>query len=179
MKRSFSITEMVIAIVIIGISFSVLPQIIQINVSSIQSALQTQGFYHGVSKIKIILSKAWDENNVNDLEEKGIYYVLNTQEDHRQNLECVNGIRQGHYRGKNRRKCSNNQASNIGHDNGENDYNDIDDFDSSSDTSVSPYDFNSTIKYVDYQEGDSLISFNHQTSSSTTTNIFTPYANSI
>jgi type II secretory pathway pseudopilin PulG len=147
-RSAFSVVEMIITMTIIGLSFAVLPQILDISSKSIKNIKESEGFYHGVAKIKIILAKAWDEQNVDDFEKEGVYYVLKTDESSGNDLKCP---RQGHYSGEGRRKCGNSFASSIGQDSG--DFDDIDDFDGKEDSSIQFYSINSNIEYVKY-EGD-------------------------
>jgi type II secretory pathway pseudopilin PulG len=147
-RSAFSVIEMIVTMTIIGLSFAVLPQIMEISSKSVESTKQSEGFYHGVAKAKIILAKAWDENVVNDFETKGFYGVLSTDET---SLACP---RDGHYSGDGRRKCSNNSASAIGQDNGNlNDFNDADDFNGDQDNNIEFYSIASSVEYVKY-EGD-------------------------
>ena len=146
-RSAFSVVEMIVTMTIISLSFAVLPQIMEISSKSVESTKQSEGFYHGVAKAKIILAKAWDENVVDDFETKGFYGVLETNET---SLACP---RAGHYSGDGRRKCSSGLAASatIGQDGG--DFDDIDDFNGEQDNGIEFYSTVSSIEYVKY-EGD-------------------------
>lgn len=167
-KKAFTLIELIVMIVVIGIAFMTLPIILMITTAAIENTVESRGFYHGVAKTKAILSKPWDENNVDDFATSGIYYVLNTDEDSG-GLVCENNKnRSGHYAGQNRRMCEASYASSIQLD-GEavGFYDDIDDFHQTSGT-VSDFVINSNIEYIAYQSGSVVANL---APSATTSNI--------
>lgn len=152
-KKAFTLIELIVMIVVMGVAFMTLPIILTVTTTAIESTVDSRGFYHGVAKTKAILSKPWDENNVDDFATSAIYYVENTLEDSG-GLICENNkSRNGHYAGQNRRMCEASYASAIQLD-GEavGFYDDIDDFDQTSDT-VSEFVINSKVEYIAYQSG--------------------------
>lgn len=153
-KTAFTMVEMIIAITIIGIAFLSVPVILRITSQSIELAMESRGFYHGLAKMQIVRNMPWDEENVDDLTTADLYYVLETGQDTGTELECddVNRTRPGHYPGFNRRKCDQDgvTTSTIGTDG--NDYDDIDDFHNrGADTHPNGYSVDVNVSYVDYK----------------------------
>jgi prepilin-type N-terminal cleavage/methylation domain-containing protein len=150
LKRGFTLIELIFSIVIIGITFTTIPQIITVSSNSISLTFEAKGLYHGVSQMQLILSRAWDEANVD-----GDYDVLETT---RGELTCA---RAGHYDGSDRRICSASSATAIGLDD-VNSFDDIDDYHNFSEsvsegvTSSEVYDINSTVEYIIYQNGTTV-----------------------
>lgn len=107
MKKAFSIIEIVFLIVIIGISIPIIPVIINLSNQSIENLLKSSDIDKSYTKLMFSAKKLWDENNNNDVNISGNYYVLRTNEI-TNNLECVVGTnyRLGHFETINRRKCN-------------------------------------------------------------------------
>ncbi|WP_195836337.1 type II secretion system protein [Campylobacter portucalensis] len=75
MKKGFSLIELVLSIVIIGISVSVLPNVIaqtnKLNITALEQSL----LYDAKTLSKIILSKPWDSKIVCETKATSDYYV--------------------------------------------------------------------------------------------------------
>jgi len=154
-KRAFTIIELILMVVVMGIAFSTLPAILGISAKSLENIVDIRGFYHGAAKMKTAISKPWDQSNVDDYDTSGIYYALRTVESDTsaEALYCDNDKnRSGHYPGLNRRMCEAADASAIGND-GEaaGNYNDIDDFDADNDSLGDGYDIDTAVQYITYQ----------------------------
>ncbi len=63
MKRGFTLIELIISIVVIAITFAVIPKIIYITKKSQAFIKQEDALFNGVSLISIVLKLPWDENN--------------------------------------------------------------------------------------------------------------------
>lgn len=115
MKRSFSLIELIITIVIMGLAFVAIPAIIQNSITTTSAINKSSGIYHGVAKMQIVKSKLWDHNNKQNFDQIGYYNALDITEGNGSinYITCNNNIsspdygkRSGHFHGENRRKCS-------------------------------------------------------------------------
>lgn len=156
LRNAFTVIELIIMIVVLGLAFATLPMILGVSSRSVQNVSDVRGLYHGVAKIQVVLSKPWDERNVNDFETGGTYYVIDTAED-TGGLVCDNDKnRSGHYPGRNRRMCENAAATANPFFTAEGDFNDLDDFNGDSDVDVEGYRVDTAIDYVSYVSGTSV-----------------------
>lgn len=157
LRNAFTVIELIIMVVILGLAFATLPMILGVSSRSVKNVSDVRGLYHGVAKMQIVLSKPWDESNVNDFETGGIYYVIKTTED-TGGLVCDNDKnRSGHYPGMNRRMCENAAATSNPSFTAEGDFNDLDDFDGDSDIDVEGYSVDTAINYISYVSGTSVL----------------------
>jgi Tfp pilus assembly protein PilV len=155
MRRGFTIIELIVMMVVMGIAFATLPMILQVSGESAGRVSDLRGLYHGVAKMQVVLGKPWDEANVDDFQTGGIYYVLRTQESDVPGdaLYCDNDKnRSGHYPGFNRRMCENAAASALLGRAGDAmaDYDDIDDFNAAPDETIEGYGVGTVVEYVRY-----------------------------
>ena len=156
MRGGFTLIELIVMMVILGLAFATLPMILGVSARSAGNVADVRGLYHGVAKIQVALSKPWDENNVDDFNTGGGYYVLRTQESDTlgQRLYCDNDRnRSGHYPGLKRRMCENAAATakpTFTADQLPNDYDDLDDFDNDTDHHVEGYQIQTHVDYVPY-----------------------------
>jgi len=159
MNRAFSLIEMIVVIVVLGISFAILPTMMDIQNSSLKELKNEDGLFYGSLQMGVILSKSWDEQNVESFEEKGIYYAIHSNQSNESsndlNCSSTTNLRAGHYEGKNRRKCENKEASSIGQDDAE--FDDIDDFDSQI-IRVEGFEIKSKVDYVSYKGSNPIYS---------------------
>ena len=181
--RGFSIIELIMVIIIISISFMAVPTVLQVSSNAVDSIDDAKASIHAVSKVEIILNKAWDEENVDDLELDDKYYVLSTDESDSSGdvLYCDNKLRNGHYGAKNRRMCEvvggvNKSATSIGADSGESNgyYDDTDDFNGLVDyidengDGVNEFKIKISIDYINYQDSNNIALQEGQESLNTT-----------
>jgi len=145
--------EMIIAITIIGIAFLSVPVILRITSDSIELAMESRGFYHGLAKMQIVRNMAWDEANVDDLATSDLYYVLETLESPNltgMELSCnAFSQRPGHY------SVGGQASALLGQDSG--DFDDIDDFDKQVDTNPNGYRVDVNVSYTDYIGGNNFL----------------------
>lgn len=156
-RRAFTLVELIVMIIVMGIAFASLPMILGVSSESVKNVSDVRGFYHGAAKMQIVLSKPWDDRNVDDFQTGGIYYVINNDECAISALLCCDNDknRSGHYPGLNRRMCEDAWASGTLGRTGDTDINafdDLDDFDLDFD-SAEGYDINTTVVYVQYSGG--------------------------
>lgn len=187
MKRiryGFSIIELIMTIVVIGIAFIGVPLILENSAKTAAWVERSKGVYHGLSKVQIIRSKFWDEGNENDFINNGIYYVLKTAESNAigETLYCsYDTNRSGHYSGDGRRKCSGATATasgNFGETGdllegvGTEEWDDIDDYHEEDDSSVDgKYDIATKVKYITYSEGINSSNITLETDAGDTSNL--------
>ncbi len=170
MKKAFSLIELIFTIVIIGVAFLSVPTIIFSSSRSLEHFMESRGYNHAISKINIIKNFAWDEANANDLVNLGFYSVLHTQQDDAgTELMCP---RAGHYAVDYHRVCSANVATAIGND-GEADgsFNDIDDFDGSTDALSDGFTTTVTVEYAPYQNATVAMTYQSANIAAQTTGI--------
>jgi len=160
-KRAFSLVELIFSIVIIGISFLSIPTIMTVISRSTEATVDTKGYYHALAQMGIILSKSWDENNVDDWDEANVVYILDT-DDNNLDTDC-NGTKLGLYQDSEyRRQCEENNSSNPNAslsstfgtaDDGEISFDDLDDFDGGTQT-VENFKIDIGVAYVDSNPQD-------------------------
>ncbi len=124
--------ELVVSIVVIGISFMSVPLIMSETTRSVETSIQQEAVMAGLTQMVNIMSYKWDEQETNESLNGGYAKVLDTFS--LSELECSNypegRRRKGHFVGKDRRKCYNTprtatSIANLGSDGG--DMDDIDD----------------------------------------------------
>ena len=149
-KSSFSLIELVVAIVVIGIVVTAIPMLLS-NVSNNQETnLQEKSFFNAFALVTLIQTQEWDENNT-----KGDnYYKVLTSDNGDGNLTCIRkGVKQLDNDSGAICATDNNKTSVIGVDADENKsdestFDDMDDFDGYS-TVVSDINITVKVKYVD------------------------------
>jgi len=149
-KSSFSLIELVVAIVVIGIVVTAIPMLLS-NVSNNQETnLQEKSFFNAFALVTLIQTQEWDENNT-----KGDnYYKVLTSDNGDSNLTCIRkGVKQLDNDSGAICATDNNKTSVIGVDADENKsdestFDDIDDFDGYS-TIVSDINITVKVNYVD------------------------------
>jgi type II secretory pathway pseudopilin PulG len=137
MRKGFTIIEVIFMMSILAIILPTLPLLVMKSSDAIKEIKDTEYYSNGFTSTILTINKLWDENNTDDIETSGKYYVLETDATTNDNnlLNCINNYRQGHYQAKNRRKCTTEgkTASTLGLDTGETytngEIDDIDDFD--------------------------------------------------
>jgi prepilin-type N-terminal cleavage/methylation domain-containing protein len=163
-RRGFTLIELILAMIVMGIAFATLPAILGVSSRSVENVSDVRGLYHGIAKMEVVRGKPWDEVNTNDFNQSGIYYVLNTQECNvALTLCCLNNkSRFGHYQGLDRRMCENGMATPSANFLAEGDFDDIDDFNNDGDRNIEGYDINTTVRYINYPGGvnGGSVSFN-------------------
>ncbi len=149
-KSSFSLIELVVAIVVIGIVVTAIPMLLS-NVSNNQETnLQEKSFFNAFALVTLIQTQEWDENNT-----KGDnYYKVLTSDNGDGNLTCIRkGVKQLDNDSGAICATDNNKTSVIGVDADENKsdestFDDMDDFDGYS-TVVSDINITVKVNYVD------------------------------
>ena len=167
-KSAFTLIELILSMVIIGIAFTVLPKILQLASKVSVQNVREEAMYNAVAYIGLIKSTAWDENNTE------VDDILHTNSG---DYDCNNstGYRIGGFDGS--RNCKNDYNASI---NLESDNNDLDDMDDFKDANISAenntnsreYDLNVTVNYVaDIAEDDEKFSSTEQSDTSNTKEI--------
>jgi len=141
MRKGLTLIELILSMVIIAIVFSIVPKIIFASNKSMELSMKEDALFNAYSLMGSVLKLNWDENtskNGNILDTS-----VNTCDDYR-----IGGF-------KGSRNCidDDNASSKIGQDTGNDDYNDVDDYDGNT-TEVNNwkgnlYDINITVNYVD------------------------------
>ena len=159
--------ELIVAIVVIGITFMSVPLIMSETERSVETSVHQEAVMAGLSQMVNIMSYKWDENQTDESLNGGYAKVLDTF--YTNPLQCreISGTRMriGHFQEDYRRKCYNEERNatapaNLGSDGG--DMDDIDDINykyasllSGTDNNESDYKQNYNIKIsVVYVEDD-------------------------
>ena len=120
MRKGLTLIELVLSMLIIAIVFSVVPKIIFASNKSMASSMKEDALFNAYTLLGTIYTLTWDENV------SGEDNILGTDE-----LGKCNKSKDGRFTGSRECKDSDENASNIGHDNTNNDdWNDIDDYNS-------------------------------------------------
>lgn len=177
-RRAFSFLELIFSIVIMGISFLSIPTIMVVMNRSTEATVDTKGYYHALAQMGIVMSKAWDENNVDDWDASNVVYILDT------GTTTCNDDRNGTYEQAHRRQCDNNGTvqrtstfaasllNTFGKDGDLTNYNDIDDFHGAGQPGVEGnFDVNVSVGYVGYNQPQPNIFTIPQASGGGTTDI--------
>ncbi len=124
--------ELIVAIVVIGITFMSVPLIMSETERSVETSVHQEAVMAGLSQMVNIMSYKWDENQTDESLNGGYAKVLDTF--YTNPLQCreISGTRMriGHFQEDYRRKCYNEERNatapaNLGSDGG--DMDDIDD----------------------------------------------------
>jgi len=150
LKRcSFSIIELVVAIVIIAIAMTSIPMLLNTIAKSTSITLKEKSFFNAFALLNLIQVVQWDENNT----KSDNYYKVLTSKNGDSNLKCIR-IGTTQLNNNSGAICANeyNQTSFIGIDNGEdkNDvstYDDLDDFNGYI-TSINDINFTIKVRYL-------------------------------
>lgn len=143
-RRAFSLLELIFSIVIMGISFLSIPTIMVVMNRSTEATVDTKGYYHALAQMGIVMSKAWDEANVDDWNASNVVYILDTS------VSVCN--RQGIYPQAHRRQCDGGKtltsvaSTTLGSEGG--DFDDIDDFHGAGQP-VEDFNVSVSVSYVD------------------------------
>lgn len=126
-KKAFTLIELVVAIVVIGIAMMSIPLMLSQASKSNEFNINQEAILAGVTKISSILTYSWNETN-----SSGILQVFDvTNGDSELNRTVTDKNRRvGHFKEKYRRKFYDDTTEanlTLGHDKG-NEYDDIDDF---------------------------------------------------
>jgi Tfp pilus assembly protein PilV len=173
-KSSFTLIELVIAIIVVGITVTSIPMLLSTVSNNMSTNLKSNSFFNAYSTLSLIESMDWDENNT-----KGDnYYKVLTADGGDTELKC---IRKGTVQLDNQSgaDCAseNNKTSTIGVDDEDPDdsstFDDVDDFNGYTVTNLATYNIKVAVKYIndnaDYSAKN--IFFNDSFISSNNTNI--------
>ena len=168
-RTAFTLIELILSMVIIGIAFTVLPKILQLATKVSIQNLKEEAMYNAVAYIGLIKSTAWDEANTNY---DDILHVTNTNASYDCNSSSSNPIRIGGFTGSRNCKNDQNASSTLGLDTDDTYNDDMDDFDDieANNTSDSrEYNLSVAVNYVqDITPGSANTQFSSQTASPTT-----------
>jgi len=150
-KCSFTLIEILVAMIVVGIAITAIPMLLNSSAKSISTTLQEDSFYNSYSLISLIQSLNWDENNT-----KGDnYYKVLTSLNGDSELKCIRkGIKDLDNKSGAECAINNEYTSKIGVDNGEdkNDittFDDIDDFNGYINDNLRKYKLKVGINYID------------------------------
>jgi len=147
-KSSFTLIELIFAIIIVGIVITSIPMLLT-NLSKSQEVTQKErSFFNAFALLNLIQTQEWDENNTVD----DNYYKVLTSENGDSELKCLRlGVMELNNSSGANCATDDNQTSIIGPDAGETsveDYDDIDDFDGYS-TTVDDFNISVKVNYMD------------------------------
>ena len=172
-KCSFTLIELIFAIIIVGISVTAIPMLLTTSTNSIDTVSKETSFFNAYALLTLIQTTEWDENNTKD----DNYYKVLTANGGDSELKCDrNGTLA--FNNDSGADCDDNTTSHIGLDDGEDEnnvssYDDIDDFNGYSDGNLEKYDLNISVKYIsdnsDYSAKN--IYFNETFGSASGTNV--------
>ena len=150
MKQAFTLLELIVGIVVIGIAFLSIPAIMTVMNYSSEATVDNKGYYHGLAQMSVIMSKEWDENNTDDWKDANVVYIIDTEDS-----GCSDRNDTGLYHEAGRRQCSKDYgvaSTTLGLDSGESfayrNFDDIDDFDDEN-REVETFNIKVTVNYVD------------------------------
>jgi len=149
-KSSFSLIELVIAIIIVGIAVTSIPMLLNSSSKGIENNLESSIFYNAYSTLAIIENLYFDENNT-----KGDnYYKVLTADGGDSELKCIRkGTKELDNESGADCASDDNKTSHIGIDTGENandstTFDDVDDFDGYSITNLANYNIDVSVAYI-------------------------------
>jgi prepilin-type N-terminal cleavage/methylation domain-containing protein len=148
-KSSFTLIELVIAMIIIGIVITSIPMILATVSQNFSTSLKSNSFYNAYSTLALIESMDWDENNT-----KGDnYYKVLTAENGDNYLKCErNGTKELDNESGADCASENNKTSTIGVDDEDPDdsstFDDVDDFNGYSIENLQYYNIKVGVRYV-------------------------------
>jgi type II secretory pathway pseudopilin PulG len=172
-KYSFTLIELIVAVIIVSIVITAIPALLS-RVSDIQETTsKDKYFFNSFTLLTLIQTQEWDENNT-----KGDnYYKVLTAKGGDSELKCDRSGTLA-FDNDSGADCDDNTTSHIGLDDGENKddvstYDDVDDFNGYSDGNLTNYDLNISVKYIsdnaDYSAKN--IYFNETFGSASGTNV--------
>jgi len=172
-KCSFTLIELIFAIIIVGISVTAVPMLLATSTNSIETISKESSFFNAYALLSLTQTTEWDENNT-----KGDnYYKVLTAKGGDSELEC-NRTGTLSFNNESGADCDDNKTSHIGLDDGEDKddvstFDDVDDFNGYSDGNLTNYDLNISVKYIsdnaDYSARN--IYFNETTNAVSNTNV--------
>ena len=127
-KKAFTLIELVVAIVVIGIAMMSVPLLLSQASKSNEFNINQEAILAGVTKISSILTYPWNETNSSGILQ--VFDVTNGDSNLSRYPDNNSTRRIGHFKEKYRRKFYDNITeanSTLGHDKG-NEFDDIDDF---------------------------------------------------
>ena len=149
-KSSFTLIELVVAILVVGIVVTSIPMLLNTVTKNQEVNLKEKSFFNAYALLTLIQTQEWDENNT-----KGDnYYKVLTSDNGDSNLTCIRkGVKQLDNDSGAICASENNKTSAIGVDADENKsdestFDDIDDFNGYS-TVVSDINISVKVSYVD------------------------------
>jgi len=149
-KYSFTIIELILAIVIIGIVVVTIPMLLSTSSKFYDNAIKEQSFFNAYSLMTLITNEYWDENNTKDEN----YYKVLTSDNGDSELKCSRkGVLELNNSSGADCATDDNKTSSISIDENEDENNvstfdDIDDFNSYS-TLVEDINFSVKVWYLD------------------------------
>jgi type II secretory pathway pseudopilin PulG len=173
-KYSFTLLELIVAIIVVGITITAIPALLNRTTAMQETAIQEKSFFNAYALLTLIQTQEWDENNT-----KGNnYYKVLTADNGDSELLCIrNGISQLDNDSGAVCATDNNKTSPIGVDDetegNESTYDDIDDFNGFS-TTIDDINISVEVRYIsdsgDYSSKN--IFFNDESAAATSnTNI--------
>ncbi len=143
MRKGLTLIELIFSMVIIAIVFTVIPKMIFASNKTLALSVKEDGLYEAISLVGSISRLPWDENTINS-GGKILGTSANTN-------ECYSstGYRIGGFIGS--RNCidSDYNKSTSGQENGDDDYNDIDDYVDYDENSTQGRDYNLKVDIID------------------------------
>jgi len=130
-RAAFTLIELIIAIVIIGIAFMSLPTLTQTSMDSIESNIAQEAIFAASAKMAQVLTYSWDENAINPAQPLSTGKVVDTNSTASLMRNGTTSFRLGHVLADNHRRMHpvNTPASAVlGADVGDVVNDDIDDF---------------------------------------------------
>jgi type II secretory pathway pseudopilin PulG len=172
-KSSFTLIELVISMVIVGITIVSIPMMLATVSQSVDTSMKSNSFFSAYSTLSLIESMEWDENNTKD----DNYYKVLTADNGDSELNCTrNGTKQ--LDNESGADCDDNKTSTIGIDDGEDaddssTFDDVDDFNGYENDDLASYNFKVGVKYVqdNANYSDKNIFYNDDLTTSNNTNI--------
>ena len=147
-KSSFTLIELIFAIVIVGIAVTSIPMLLITSANNTETNLQEKSFFNAYALVSLMQVALWDENNTKD----DNYYKVLTADNGDSKLKCIRkGVSQLNNDSGATCASDDNKTSKIGPDAGEDDvskYDDIDDF-NGYETNTSDYIFDVSVRYLD------------------------------
>jgi len=171
-KSSFTLIELVVAIIIVGIAVTSIPMLLNTVSKTQETNMKEQSFFSAYSLLNLMQTQEWDENNtVGDN-----YYKVLTSLNGDNELICTRkGVEELNNSSGAICASDNNKTSSIGPDTGETDislYDDIDDFNNYS-TNIGDVNISIQVHYMNDNASYNAktISFNAETITNTDSNI--------
>ncbi|MGX2983212.1 hypothetical protein [Helicobacter sp. 23-1045] len=77
-RTAFTMIELIFSIVIVGFIILSIPLIVRQSSANTMMSQNVIGYYNALTLMETIKSKPWDKENVDDFQNSGVYYILNT-----------------------------------------------------------------------------------------------------